>query len=170
MDDIINALRPACKRAGIVDTRDNVWSYFINQVKENLHVLLCFSPIGEPIRVRARRFPALVNCVVIDWFQPWPEEALASVSKRFLDQEDLGSEEAKASVMNFMPYSFMAVEKVGEQYAALEKRYNYTTPKSFLELIALYRSMLKKRRSETNMRIERYGEYSKTALLASPHR
>ena len=39
-------------------------------------MLLCFSPIGDPIRVRCRRFPALVNCVVIDWFQPWPEDAL----------------------------------------------------------------------------------------------
>ena len=56
-------------------------------------------------------FPALVNCVVIDWFQPWPEEALASVSKRFLDPIDLGSEEQKLSVIGFMPYSFLAVEK-----------------------------------------------------------
>jgi len=106
--------------------------------------------------VRARRFPALVNCVVIDWFQPWPEEALASVSKRFLDHEDLGSEEAKATVINFMPYSFISVDKVGEQYVALERRHNYTTPKSFLELIALYRSMLGKRRFETNKLIDRY--------------
>jgi len=155
-DDIINAVRPACKRSGIADTRDNVWGYFINQVKANLHVLLCFSPIGDPIRVRTRRFPALVNCVVIDWFQPWPEEALASVSKRFLDQEDLGTEEAKVSVINFMPYSFIAVEKVSGQYMELERRYNYTTPKSFLELIALYRSMLDKRKTETKMLIERY--------------
>ena len=80
-------------------------------MRANLHVILCFSPIGDPIRVRARRFPSLVNCVVIDWFQPWPEEALASVSKRFLDPIDLGTEEAKASVIGFMPYSFLAVEK-----------------------------------------------------------
>ena len=64
MDDIINAIRPAVKRSGIPDTRDNCWDYFINQVRANLHVILCFSPIGDPIRVRARRFPSLVNCVV----------------------------------------------------------------------------------------------------------
>ena len=102
-DDILNAIRPAAKRAGIAEERELLWAYFINQVqsnpspdplalalalalflslhpveqvKSNLHVLLCFSPIGDPIRVRCRRFPALVNCVVIDWFQPWPEDAL----------------------------------------------------------------------------------------------
>ena len=71
-----------------------------------------FSPIGDPIKIRTRRFPALVNCVVIDWFQPWPEDALYSVSKRFLDGDDLGTDETKLSVIGFMPYSFLAVEKV----------------------------------------------------------
>ena len=72
-------------------------------MQANLHVVLCFSPIGDPIRVRARRFPALVNCVVIDWFQPWPEEALTSVSKRFLAEVDLGEDEARNNIQNFMP-------------------------------------------------------------------
>ena len=35
-------------------------------------------------------------------------------------------------------------------------RYNYSTPKSFLELIALYRAMLTARRAETDQRIETY--------------
>jgi len=156
MDDIINAVRPGVKRSGIPDTRDNCWDFFINQVRANLHVILCFSPIGDPIRVRARRFPSLVNCVVIDWFQPWPEEALASVSKRFLDGDDLGPDEVKLSVIGFMPYSFTAVEKVSEKYLSAEGRYNYTTPKSFLELISLYRTMLNARRDETNALITRY--------------
>ena len=29
---------------------------------------LCFSPVGESFRQRARKFPALVNNTVIDWF------------------------------------------------------------------------------------------------------
>lgn len=41
---------------------------------------MCFSPVGENFRQRARKFPALVNCTVIDWFQPWPLTALLSVA------------------------------------------------------------------------------------------
>ena len=137
MDDIINNVRPAVKRAGLPDTRDNCWDMFINTVRDNLHVILCFSPIGDPIKIRTRRFPALVNCVVIDWFQDWPEEALTSVSKRFLNEVELGEPEAKENIMNFMPYSFLQVNKVSEAYETQERRFNYTTPKSFLELIAL---------------------------------
>ena len=35
---------------------------------------------------RARKFPALINCTNIDWFHEWPEEALVSVSQRFLSE------------------------------------------------------------------------------------
>jgi len=155
VDDIINSMRPFVKRAGLQDTRENAWNLFISQVKENLHVVLCFSPIGDPIKVRTRRFPALVNCVTIDWFQPWPEEALLSVSKRFLSSLDLGTEEEKANVINFMPYSFIAVNQASALFMERERRYNWTTPKSFLELIALYKSMLGKRRKETTAGIVR---------------
>ena len=109
----------------------------------------------EPIQVRARRFPALVNCVTIDWFQPWPEEALLSVSQRFLSDVDLGDASSRASIVSFMPYSFLAVNRQSELYALRERRYNYTTPKSFLELIALYKAMLAKGREETEASISR---------------
>eukprot|EP00306_Pavlova_sp_CCMP459_P002806 CAMPEP_0185179034 /NCGR_PEP_ID=MMETSP1139-20130426/31803_1 /TAXON_ID=298111 /ORGANISM="Pavlova sp., Strain CCMP459" /LENGTH=3023 /DNA_ID=CAMNT_0027744869 /DNA_START=1 /DNA_END=9072 /DNA_ORIENTATION=+ len=154
-DDIINAVRPFVKRAGLADSRENCWSYFISQVRANLHAVLCFSPIGDPIKVRTRRFPALVNCVVIDWFQPWPEDALLSVSKRFLGELDLGTPEQKEAVIGFMPYSFVAVNEASRLYIEQERRYNWTTPKSFLELISLFKSMLAKRREETNASIQR---------------
>lgn len=47
-------------------------------------MILCFSPVGSILRVRARKFPAVVNCTAINWFHEWPEDALVSVSARFL--------------------------------------------------------------------------------------
>ena len=38
------------------------------QVRKFLHVVLCFSPVGDKFRIRARQFPALVNCTAFDWF------------------------------------------------------------------------------------------------------
>ena len=52
-------------------------------------MVLCFSPVGSTLRVRSRKFPAIVNCTCIDWFHEWPEEALISVSSRFLSDVEL---------------------------------------------------------------------------------
>ena len=61
-----------------------MWIYFINRVKDCLHTVLCFSPVGSKFRTRPQNFPSLFSQCNIDWFLPWPEEALISVSEKFL--------------------------------------------------------------------------------------
>lgn len=46
-------------------------------------------------------------------FQPWPEASLHSVAKKFLDECDLGDDATRAAVVEFMPFGFAAVNKVG---------------------------------------------------------
>merc|ERR1711871_1375907 len=48
-----------------------------------------------------------------------------------------------------MPFSFGEVGNASEVFLAQEKRHNYTTPKSFLELIALHKQMLQTKRDST---------------------
>lgn len=74
------------KSAGIADTKENCWKYMIDKVRRQLKIVLCFSPVGSVLRVRARKFPAIVNCTAIDWFHEWPHDALVSVSQRFLKE------------------------------------------------------------------------------------
>jgi dynein heavy chain len=61
-----------------------VWLDFIAKCKNNVHIVLAMSPIGDDIKRRLRMFPSLVNCCAIDWFLPWPQEALRSVAEHFL--------------------------------------------------------------------------------------
>ena len=73
--------RPAAKEAGIAEgDRDGIFGFFINRVRNNLHVVLCMSPVGDAFRSRCRMFPSLVNCCTIDWFTEWPRDALLSVA------------------------------------------------------------------------------------------
>lgn len=65
--------------------------------RNNLHIVLCMSPVGNAFRTRCRMFPSLVNCCTIDWFVEWPREALLGVSKSFFESIDLGSDEIKVS-------------------------------------------------------------------------
>ena len=42
-DDIINQMRAAAKRAGVSDSRDSVWQFFIEQVRTVAVVVCCCS-------------------------------------------------------------------------------------------------------------------------------
>jgi dynein heavy chain len=155
-DGIVNNIRPAVKGAGILDNKENCWHYFIQRVRKNLHMSICFSPVGESFRGRARKFPAIVNCTVIDWFQPWPEDALLSVARKFTDELEIDSEDVRKSVVEFMPYSFKIVNKCSEEILEIEKRHVYTTPKSFLELIKLFKVMFSKTKKELETAKDNY--------------
>ena len=78
--------------------QDALYAFFLERVRTNLHVILCVSPVGEAFRERCRMFPGLVNCTTIDWFTEWPSDALFEVASKQLQNEDLGSEEVKASI------------------------------------------------------------------------
>lgn len=49
-----------------------LFNMFIERCRNQLHVVLAMSPIGDAFRVRLRKFPSLINCCTIDWFQVLP--------------------------------------------------------------------------------------------------
>jgi len=49
-----------------------LWNFFINRVKDQLHMILAFSPVGTKFRERSQKFPSLFSQCAIDWFLPWP--------------------------------------------------------------------------------------------------
>ena len=55
-----------------------------------------------------------------------------------------------------MPFSFKIVNDLSREMLEREKRYIYTTPKSFLELIQLFKSMINKKRIALEEDKERY--------------
>jgi dynein heavy chain len=77
---MLELVRDEAKKKGIPETKDELWNFFVDKIRENLHVCLCFSPAGDTLRIRCRNFPGLVSSSGIDWFFPWPKEALVSVA------------------------------------------------------------------------------------------
>eukprot|EP00041_Stephanoeca_diplocostata_P039521 m.1633795 g.1633795 ORF g.1633795 m.1633795 type:complete len:4492 (+) comp25411_c0_seq1:204-13679(+) len=154
-DEVIDALRNEVKGAGLDDTNANVWKFFLDRVRRLLKVVLCFSPVGDTLRARARMFPAVVNCTSIDWFHDWPREALVSVSRQFLDDNELIPVPLKNSMADFMAEVHTSVNEISKVYLANEKRHNYTTPKSFLEQISLYQSLLEHKVGDIQRNMDR---------------
>ena len=138
-------LRQEALAKGVPDTKEGMWNFFVSKCRDNLHVVLAMSPVGETLRVRCRSFPGMVNNTVIDWFVPWPKQALVSVAGVFLAEEQL-PDAMRKSIVDHMVLVHL---DVGECSAAFEqqlKRYNYVTPKNYLDFISNYRSVLKEER------------------------
>ncbi|XP_069067570.1 dynein axonemal heavy chain 11 [Pleurodeles waltl] len=154
VDNIISSIRSEIRSLGLSDDKDNCWRFFLDRVRLQLKIILCFSPVGSTLRVRARKFPAIVNCTAIDLFHEWPQEALRSVSRRFIEETEGIEPSLWDSVSLFMAYVHTSVNVTSAKYLQNEKRYNYTTPKSFLEQITLYKSLLGKKRKQLSQRME----------------
>ncbi|KAM6995333.1 dynein axonemal heavy chain 11 [Tautogolabrus adspersus] len=155
LEGIVSGVRAEVRALGLLDNRENCWRFFTDRVQLQLKVVLCLSPVGSSLRVRARRFPALVQCTTIDWFHPWTPEALQSVSFRFIEEIEGIEPAIQESISLFMAYVHTSVNQASEKYQWNEKRYNYTTPKSFLQQITLYRNLLEKSRAQLHHKMNR---------------
>ena len=83
----------------IQEDQAKVFEIFERQARDSLHVVLAMSPIGDAFKTRLRMFPALVNCCTIDWFLPWPKDALQSVAEFKLENvEDLPDRDGIVSI------------------------------------------------------------------------
>jgi dynein heavy chain len=61
----------------------------------------------------------------------------------------------REGIERFMPFSFETVNKMAQRFFSTDRRYVYTTPKSYLELLKLYRVMLSAKRKESAAAIDR---------------
>jgi dynein heavy chain len=155
LDGLLGGIRNEAKGAGYLDTPDQLFEYFVTKVKANLHVVLCFSPVSEMFRIRARKFPGLISCTTIDWFHPWPRDALIDVASRFLEAIEFTSDELRDSIALHMAEVHLSIDDANKQFLQIERRFNYTTPKSFLELIDFYKKLLGIKRGKVEADIEK---------------
>jgi dynein heavy chain len=85
----------------------------------------------------------------------WPQEALISVSMRFLNQLPVVPDGIKTSVSQFMAHVHGSVNEISKSYLLNDRRHNYTTPKSYLELINLYVKILTAKHEELEAKMSR---------------
>jgi len=109
---------------------------------------LAMSPSGSKLRIRCRNFPGLVSNAVIDWFFPWPGDALKKVASFFLREEQL-PEEHREGVIDHLVFAHQSVTIAATRFAEELRRFYYVTPKNYLDFIANYRAQLTFNRKKT---------------------
>uniref|UniRef100_A0A7S3YRZ4 AAA+ ATPase domain-containing protein n=1 Tax=Lotharella globosa TaxID=91324 RepID=A0A7S3YRZ4_9EUKA len=152
------------------DTSDNLYKFFIDRIRDNLHIVLAFSPANPKFAERARKFPGLINCCNIDWFLPWPIDALKDVSNKFVTGEQKGfklegPEGVDAKVATYLATVHDLITKSCDQYYSQYSRRVFVTPKSYLSFIMFYKAKymeklrdISKKESDVTLGLEKLAE------------
>ncbi|XP_058478991.1 dynein axonemal heavy chain 7 [Solea solea] len=133
----------------------SLFNMFVERCRTQLHVVLAMSPIGDAFRNRLRRFPALINCCTINWFQTWPEDALQAVACRFLEDVEM-TDECREGCIDMCKSFHTSTIELSVRFLAELQRHNYVTPTSYLELISTFKALLKTKRGEVMNLKHRY--------------
>ncbi|CAG9332270.1 unnamed protein product [Blepharisma stoltei] len=153
--NVIDTLQEEANQNKKGGSAEAIHAYFIERVRSNLHLVFCLSPIGESFRTRIRMFPSLVNCTTIDWFLPWPEDALRSVAQNFLKDVDVDNQ-VKKGLVEICVDMQERVTNLTARYKAELGRHYYITPTSYLELIYTFKNLLNTKRVEVKRLGQRY--------------
>ena len=153
---ILEMVRPRAKRVGKDKSVSDLYDFFVEQCRYNLHTVVCMSPVGDAFRSRLRMFPSLVNCCTIDWFSQWPQDALKSVATQFLAEVDLSTPELRAACEDMCIEFHVKIRQLAQKFLEEEQRYYYATPTSYLELINTYKKLLKAKHLEVSTVRDRY--------------
>lgn len=147
------------KETGQEAANDKVLKFFYEKVRANLHMVLCFSPVGSKFRDRALKFPALFSATTIDWFLPWPEQALQKVAQSFLASfpVKVDNDKMKIDLVNHIAAVHNIVANQCTEYFGQFRRSVYVTPKSYLSFIEFYRDVYKRKFDGVNNEAEKIG-------------
>uniref|UniRef100_A0A1I8GN74 Dynein heavy chain 10, axonemal n=1 Tax=Macrostomum lignano TaxID=282301 RepID=A0A1I8GN74_9PLAT len=145
-EGILSQIRAEAQSAGVAPAREAVWQFFVNKCASNLHIVLAMSPVGETLRTRCRNFPGVVNNTTIDWFFPWPEQALYAVASVFISPDNqLVQESHRDSIVAHFVMVHQSVGEYSKEFLQTLRRYNYVTPKHYLDFINTYLKLLEQK-------------------------
>jgi dynein heavy chain len=133
-DGLIAPLDEEMRKQKLPESKEFRWGYYVNKCRENMHIILAMSPAGDTLRVRCRNFPGLISNTSVDWFFPWPEDALTAVANNFMGNVALEDEE-REKVTQHLVMVHLSVQKFSVDFKAIYKRNNYSTPKNYLDFI-----------------------------------
>ena len=130
----------------------NLYNYFLNRLRDNLHIVLSFSPLHHKFPIRAQMFPAVFSGVNINWFLPWPGEALVAVSANFLKNFKIDTTEENRNRLYELMASFQnRIRDMSTTYLSRMRKHVYVTPRSFLCFIEYYKKLYATKYNEVNV-------------------
>ena len=89
-DMVSEKMRPiaAANNLDLISTNE-LFEYFVALVKERLHVVLCFSPVGVLLRKAIRKMPSVISCCSLTQVEEGPSACCQPVLQTEVGENEL---------------------------------------------------------------------------------
>ncbi|XP_055707524.1 dynein heavy chain, cytoplasmic isoform X3 [Phlebotomus papatasi] len=165
---LMTQCKEGAQREGLMlDSSDELYKWFTQQVMRNLHVVFTMNPSTDGLKDRAATSPALFNRCVLNWFGDWSESALFQVGKEFTIRVDLekpnwsppdffpsacplipATPNHRDAVINACVYVHQTLHKANARLAKRGGRTMAITPRHYLDFIHHMVKLYNEKRSD----------------------
>ena len=165
---LITACKEGAQRQGLIlDSQDELYKWFTQQIVSNLHVVFTMNPPEEGLSSKAATSPALFNRCVLNWFGDWSTQTLYQVSSELTQSLDLDRANYTAPdtlqlayrdlpvppshrdvVVNAMVYVHHSLHHFNQRLQRQQNRSTYLTPRHFLDFVAQYSKLFNEKRDD----------------------
>jgi dynein heavy chain 1, cytosolic len=134
----------AYKQGLMIDSHDELYKWFTNEVMRNLHVVFTMNPSTEGgLKGKTNTSPALFNRCVLNWFGDWSHEAYYEVAKEYTAQVTTMRLPMELSNRDMLLNVFVNVHQSLDRLNQKLKRKNTTkvipvTPRHYLDFITQF--------------------------------
>ena len=170
--DEFAALMTACKEGAqkqglLLDTQEELYKWFTQQIVKNLHVVFTMNPPENGLASKAATSPALFNRCVLNWFGDWSDQALFQVGTELTQAIDLDRPSFTApdtipvayrdltlpashrqAVVNAMVFIHYSLHRFNQKLLKQQGRVTYLTPRHFLDFVAQYVKLYNEKRDD----------------------
>lgn len=145
---------------------DQVFSFFVQRCRQNLHVIISFNSFGSKLRRYIQQYPSLLACCTIDLFTAWPDDALERIATKFLATLEL-PDNLMASIISACKYFHATARNEIDLYRSASNNTVYVSSASYLEFVRLCSQLFVKKRKEISSAKSRYESGLNTLLQAA---
>nr|XP_031831701.1 dynein heavy chain 3, axonemal-like [Nomia melanderi] len=115
----------------------SVMNYFLEQCKNNLHIIICFNSTNKKIRSYLHRYPELIKYCTINLYNTWPTEALIQVASKYIQDINV-QENIKENVITACIKLYNSAQEVSNEYFKETSKTVHITLSAFLHMLKLY--------------------------------
>ncbi|KAG5439721.1 hypothetical protein PCANB_000003 [Pneumocystis canis] len=162
---LISNCKEATQKEGLLlDSQDELYNWFSQQISKNLHVVFTMNPLNDGLLSKASASPALFNRCIIDWFGDWPIQGFYQVASELtcaLDLEKLsyipplnsptiyvqGSFTYREAILDSIVFIHYSIQKFNEIFLKSDIKI-YLTPKHFIDFVQYFVQLYSEKREK----------------------